>query len=325
MNFDYSPELDSTVTNAVETALQTSVLKVTKLEGGMVNYVYKVDLSDRSVIARIFRQPSEMAREKLGWIEAELTKRNISHAKTLHVEAAHPIFVNGWMLQEFIEGQRADDFIKDTSNEPEYYQKLGAHLKEVHAIPVERFGDVNNGHGEHEDYFAANQKYMQGLFEKFNQLIDFPEGTQEKTFAVLESLRSLESKLKPVLVHTDANESNVIVKDNGELALIDWDNARGLFWVQDLAYLTAIERYREAWGESRDDKSPMIRENFLNGHGLREFTEEEILQIERWSHVIQGLNWLNFFIQNIDEGDNRKEAEGVCKIFLELLEESEKV
>jgi thiamine kinase-like enzyme len=129
-------------------------------------------------------------------------------------------------------------------------------------------------------------------------------------------LRAIEPKLKPVLVHTDANPGNCIITPEGELVLIDWDNARGLFWVQDVAYLTATEKYREAWGDFREDRSESIRDNFLKGHGLGEFNLEEIALIERWSHVIQGLNWLDYL--HFTQGDI-VEAGKVQEIFLAEL------
>lgn len=320
-NIAYNQLFDAEIASVAEVVLGTPIISTERLTGGEVNYIYKLQTAQGFYVGRIFRQPSAMTFAKLAWIEDQLGQHNIVHAKVIYIEATHPVFTNGWMLQEFIDGMRGDDYLKQENNEAQYFEQLGSLLKKVHSIELERFGDINNGRGEHEDYISSNHLYVSRLFEKFKSIIEFPEDCEKRVLTALDNLKSLESKLKPVLVHTDANPSNLIINKNNEFILIDWDNARGLFWVQDLAYLTAVERYREAWGEDREDHSQIIKNNFLKGHGLGDFSIDEISQLERWSHIIQGLNWLDYFhfVQNIDEGDNRKEAEGVRNIFLELL------
>lgn len=285
----------------IAVAAQTGevVQNVTQLTNGEVNYVFRVKTEKNIFVVRIFRQPSTYAAEKLLWIEEHLSQRGISHAKIIYITPTHPIFKNGWMLQEYVEGVSGWDYMQGTQKLPEFYQKLGQVLAQMHAIPLERFGDINNGKGEHENYIEANERYIHSVLEKLKPVVTLPVDCEAKMVQELGRLRAVESKLKPVLVHTDANPGNCIVTPEGELVLIDWDNARGLFWVQDLSYLTATEKYREAWGDFREDRSDAIRTAFLAGHGLGEFNIDEILLIERWSHLIQGINWLDYlhFIQ----------------------------
>lgn len=299
----------------IAVAAQTGevVQDVTQLTNGEVNYVFRVETEKQIFVIRIFRQPSTHAAEKLLWIEGQLSQRGIAHAKIIYITPTHPIFKNGWMLQEYVEGVSGWDYMQDTRKLPEFYQKLGQVLAQMHAIPLERFGDINNGKGEHENYIEANERYVHSVLEKLKPVVTLPVDCEVKMVQELGRLRAIESKLKPVLVHTDANPGNCIVTSEGELVLIDWDNARGLFWVQDLAYLTATEKYREAWGDFREDRSDSIRANFLAGHGLGEFTIEEIMLIEQWSHIIQGLNWLDYL--HFMQGD-LEEASKVLEIFL---------
>lgn len=292
------------------------VRNVIQLTNGEVNYVFRVETEKRVFVIRIFRQPSTQAAQKLLWIEEQLSQRGVAHAKIIHITATHPVFKNGWMLQEFIVGVSGWDYMQGTQKLPEFYEKLGRVLAQIHAIPLERFGDINNGKGEHEHYIAANERYVHTVVEKLKSVITLPADSEAKMVQELGRLRAIEPKLKPVLVHTDANPGNCIITPEGELVLIDWDNARGLFWVQDVAYLTATEKYREAWGDFREDRSESIRDNFLKGHGLGEFNLEEIALIERWSHLIQGLNWLDYL--HFTQGDI-VEAGKVQEIFLAEL------
>lgn len=292
------------------------VRNVVQLTNGEVNYVFRVETEKRVLVIRIFRQPSTRAAEKLLWIEQQLSRHGVAHAKMMYITATHPVFKNGWMLQEFVEGVSGWDYMQGTQKLPEFYEKLGRVLAQIHAIPLERFGDVNNGKGEHENYIAANERYVHAVIEKLKPVVSLPADCEAKMVQELGRLRAIEPKLNPVLVHTDANPGNCIITPEGELVLIDWDNARGLFWVQDLAYLTAKEKYREAWGDFREDRSESIRDNFLKGHGLGEFNLEEIALIERWSHLIQGLNWLDYL--HFTQGD-LVEAGKVQEIFLTEL------
>lgn len=315
-NLVFNDSFQKEVGSAVAAHTGEVVRTVIQLTNGEVNYVFRVETEQRVFVVRVFRQPSTHAAEKLLWVEEQLSQRGIAHAKILYITATHPVFKNGWMLQEFVEGISGCDYMQGTQKLPEFYQKLGRLLAQVHAIPVERFGDINNGKGEHERYVEANERYIHSVIEKLKPVVTLPADCEAKMVEELHGLRAVEIKLKPVLVHTDANPGNCIVTSEGELVLIDWDNARGLFWVQDLAYLTATEKYREAWGDSREDRSDSIRENFLVGHGLGEFNLEEIALVERWCHVIQGLNWLDYlhFTQGAAE-----EAAKVQQIFLAEL------
>lgn len=292
------------------------VRNITQLTNGEVNYVFRVETEKQVFVARIFRQPSTHAAEKLLWIEEQLSQHGVAHAKMIYITATHQVFRNGWMLQEFVEGVSGWDYMQGTQQLPEFYEKLGRVLAQIHAIPLERFGDINNGKGEHENYIEANEQYIHAVVEKLKPVVTLPADCEVKMVQELGRLRAIESKLKPVLVHTDANPENCVITPEGELVLVDWDNARGLFWVQDLAYLTATEKYREAWGDFREDRSGSIRDNFLKGHGFGGFSLGEIALIERWSHLIQGLNWLDYlhFIQ----GDI-VEAGKVQEIFLTEL------
>jgi Ser/Thr protein kinase RdoA (MazF antagonist) len=312
--FDETFQRESAI--AVHARTGEIVQSVTRLTNGEVNYVFRVQTEKRVVIVRVFRQPAAQATEKLQWIAAQLSRCGIVHAKILFITPTHPVFKNGWMLQEYVEGISGWDYMQGIQKLPEFYQKLGHLLARVHAIPLERFGDVSNGKGEHENYIAANERYIHSVIEKLTSVVTLPDDSGVKMVQELHKLRAIESKLKPVLVHTDANPGNCIVTPEGELVLIDWDNARGLFWVQDLAYLTATEKYREAWGDFREDRSDSIRENFLVGHGLGEFSLEEIVLIERWFHLIQGLNWLDYL--HFTQG-KLTEADKVKEIFLTEL------
>ena len=107
-------------------------------------------------------------------------------------------------------------------------------------------------------------------------------------------LLQLTNKFFPVLVHSDPNRENAIFTPNREWILIDWDNAYAGSWLEDYTDLT----YWADWGRKPSHAKRMrtlINKNFFKGYGASNFTQEQIIKVEKVLHIIKAINMLVYY------------------------------
>src|SRR6266567_4313545 len=94
---EYSEELSSHVRTAVQRVLSRPVIACHQLLGGKVNYVYRLETRDQSFVAKVFKRgwPED---GKLPWIEQQLTKFSVPHAKLIHYLTGDPHFPHGFTI-----------------------------------------------------------------------------------------------------------------------------------------------------------------------------------------------------------------------------------
>jgi len=118
-----------------------------------------------------------------------------------------------------------------------------------------------------------------------------------------------------VLVHGDCGPLNQIVSEDGDLFLIDWDYARRGVWFEDLSpVILSAERFSTE--SNNDEIVSEIRKSFLEGYGEADFSEEEIVEIEKVFVIISFLYNLSFYS---DDPRNAGEAYDVKDKITALL------
>jgi len=128
---------NSLIEQAVSDALSTRVIRLQRIERGMVNHVYKAQTSKGDFIIRIFNYSTWPEDGMLEWIEKQLAKKHIPHAKLVYYTRNKKFFPHGFMISKFIEG--ADAYIaskKHTISKASRFIGSGKLLKKIHQIRV---------------------------------------------------------------------------------------------------------------------------------------------------------------------------------------------
>ncbi|MBT6254330.1 phosphotransferase [Candidatus Uhrbacteria bacterium] len=126
---------------------------------------------------------------------------------------------------------------------------------------------------------------------------------------VKEVLLKYENRFGPVLVHGDCGPTNQILSEEGDLFMIDWDYARRGVWLEDLVpIILSAGQFSET--EQVEEVTLEIRKSFLKGYGVTEYSEKEIIEIERVFIAIAYLYNLSFYSsdsRNLDAATHAKE------------------
>jgi hypothetical protein len=276
----YSPEFDSTVISAVEHDLHTKVHAAEKLDSGEFNYSYKIATDNNPLIARIFRERNSPVDGKLEWIENQLSSHHITHAKMVFYTRENNYFPFGYMVSDFLSGKDGKKaiFEGDISFE-EFFNKLAVLLHQIHEIPTVGFGEVRNGRGEYDTYYDSKVGLYESLHEKLKPLSDIETTTHERVFREVQKLIEFESMFSSVLLHGDPPPGNSILRPNGNLVLIDWDNTKCGSWIDEYTGLStrgAFMWQHELTEEARND---IIKRSFKNHYSGINFNDPKLLEV----------------------------------------------
>lgn len=284
----YSPKINKTIIKVVEDDLEAKVISTSRIQAGEVSFVYKIQTEDKgAVIAKAFRLEEFIPPiGKLEWIEEQLEKHHIPFAKTHKIDRTSDILPHGYMIQEFIEGKSGFDLImnEETSFE-EYFNKLAVLLQKVHEIPVDGYGAIQNGKGEYKTFYESKMNYMKKLRKRMEKL-DVEESLHEATFKALEELKKYEHQFSPVLVHGDPPPGNGILPKDGELTLIDWDNAGSGIWITEYAGLIYKGAYMWQYKLSEEGRNEIIKRSFRNHYKGVNFDDPNLLEVVRLLQIL---------------------------------------
>lgn len=165
-------------------------------------------------------------------------------------ESVHPEGWS-WVIEEYVAGAPFDVRQWDAAGVQAISYGLGAQLRALHAVPMERFGLVEPNpypafgtFGEWIDHQAS--RIAHGL-----RIANIPVHVLPAVEERYSLLRSTYPDV-PRLCHGDTSGSNLLAMADGRLTLIDWEWARGsdpawnigywFFWHQDAAALDSLLR-----------------------------------------------------------------------------------
>ncbi|MBI4087477.1 MAG: aminoglycoside phosphotransferase family protein [Candidatus Liptonbacteria bacterium] len=289
----YSKQLDGAVIQAAEEALKISVLNAAKIMNGSVNHVYRVCLQDGSVVAvRVFGEEFWPPNGKLALVERMLDEHEIAHARILHHTRDNRHFPYGFMITEFVEGTTCSEAIGTKISSAEFYGRLGRLLKKVHRIKFPVYGDMGEHKKVSSDFVTYMLRDIENCLDAMEQLKLLDSGARMSVYELVQgTLQPHVQKFEPVLVHWDAGPENCVLRPDGELVLVDWDNAQSHIWIQDYAVLTY-------WKKGGREK---VRTPFLETHGLGNFTLAETDEIEKALHALFAAKLLPYFYHHKED------------------------
>lgn len=281
--------------------------EIRKFENVTNNFVYSFSVSDKRYILKLYRSTDWPENGKIQFVNQLLIQNNIPCAEMIAYSRNDQIYPNGYLIEREIQGTAADKTLFDREQEIELYVKLAELVSSIHNIKIKNFGYIGSG--------IACYESMTSFFEdEFDRLDDGLKETISETQLrkmkekFLGTIRDFED-LPSVLCHSDLSKKNIIVRDNGEILLIDWDDAIAFNWMADIARLTFWMKLNY-----NEQDCILFRNTFLK-HYRTAYRKSEFISFESAFHIYSALDSLLFFKIIGD-----KEMENRLKSYLDGLD-----
>lgn len=295
--FLYTNKIKTELPKAVKDAIGLKAKSVKKLEGGEVNYSFRVDTNERTVLARVSRYESWPDERSLRFVETKLKEINIEHSKTIYFDSSDRYFPNGFMIAEWIEGVQGNKAIEQglvTKNE--MFESIARILSKIHTIKFNSFGGYpfdkdDIGHKVFSKYiFNSINRDRLDRMTKESLVSESLVSSGELTVKNLG--RSINFRVEPVMVHGDASPDNVIWT-NGRPILVDWEDVKANSWIYDVAWLSYF------YGKN-------IHKPFLRGYAGGNIDMDRFDLVERIFHINLSLNLLPYYAYDSQNMSNVK-------------------
>src|SRR5215207_4183231 len=257
---------EEAVRAAAESVLGAEARVVGRLSFGNVNEVFKVESRGGAHVVKVFRYAGRPEVGKLPWVESQLTRVGVPHARMIHYTRDAKHFPYGFSVSEFVAGENCKGAVREGRLTPEAFCELaGAFHRRVHEISVPRYGYIGDGRGTYEDFTG----WLLDC-EVFDNLRKVDDGSAlEETLRprfereVEPVLRRYEPRFAPVLVHGDGTPKNALLDSEGRFVYVDWDDAFAAPRVWDYASLTYWYAYMLKGFGARDACG--LRDAFFRG------------------------------------------------------------
>ncbi len=318
--YAYKKIIDTRIGPAVSQVLGVTVISAEKIKSGEINHVYKITTERKAYVARVFRYKKWPEDGKLEWIEKQLTKLRIPHAKLLYYSRESTYFPNGFMVSEFVEGMSGKEAVlRGLISETELYRQFGTLAKQFHQVRIQKFGAVNLGKGVYDNFTHMQILGVRKILNMLTKHTALPTNPYGQVEALINNtLTKHQALIRPCLLHGDMSETNTIVTPKKAIVLIDWDNARAGFWLADFIELSRRQLFDPTWKNS-PKRMTGARNAFLKGYGKTPFTPRELKALEHTLQVIRQIWQMNYYY--FDNVDKKKFAE-VKRVFYKLLKEN---
>lgn len=278
------------IINKTEFVLNEKVTLAEQYENVPNNYVYKIDTKTGAYIFKEYKSSSWPENGKTVFIDNKLNEYGIPHAKLIAFSRDDADFPNGFLIEKRLNGVTADRVNLSLNEEILLYKRLAELVSKVHQIPITNYGYIGSGTAccstftefiEDSYIYHVDNLLKQGIFNE-KELSHIKE-TLIRNFQIL-------NKQQPVLNHGDLSKKNIILGPDGNITLIDWDDAVSLCWYADITRLTI-------WMNLNYDVKTVeiLLDSFFSNYTPAYGDIETYAKLENALNVWYSLDYLNYF------------------------------
>ncbi|MDP2933168.1 MAG: aminoglycoside phosphotransferase family protein, partial [bacterium] len=175
-----------------------------------------------------------------------------------------------------------------------FHSRLGALLAKVHQIKLSRFGSFNDSRG-FANYLEFRFQKLEKNLKKFEPTSLLPRSLKSDIKTKVSFLiGKLSKSFEPVLIHGDPTPDNCVWTKDKEVVLVDWDNARAGFWLEDFSWLTYFGSHLTSKGSLSKRREVLFR-SVLKNHGRCGLTSVEVIKIEKAFHILLAADLLGYY------------------------------
>ncbi len=250
---------NDTIVKMMATAGFTSrITNITKISSGMLNVIYKIAMEGLKPLVlrvRLFKHTEygqEFAAERFAYYLTQ--DANINIPKLYFVCTDDTIYGYPFAVFECIEGQMFDVILSDPNITQEYrfdlLKLLANSLNEIHKVKGPGFGTLTS------IWFSSEQRrdfWKKLFYAEYERLLKIDNFLGNLFGNVIERWLDCIVNLPPYLsnprlVHGDIHGRNIIVTDNNQISLIDWEASRFRIVPYDFAQIRYLNLRNDTKG-----------------------------------------------------------------------------
>ena len=269
------------------------------------NSVYYFAAAGNRYLLKLYHSRDWPEGGKIPFVYRILRQNHIPCAELIAYSRNDGMYPDGYLIERRIEGMTADRIRFGREQETMFYAGLAELVSSVHSIRVRNFGYIGSGVASHSSMTTFLEDEFDGFGGKLQDAV--PETQLEKLKGtVLDAMRGYED-LPPVLCHGDLSKKNVMIGDDGEMSLIDWDDAMALNWMADVSRLTFWMKQNYSGPEYK-----LFRNAFLE-HYRASGRKDRFDAFESAYHIYAALDFLIFAIRKGDRETATRLIKGLDK------------
>ena len=278
-----------TVENIVKKHFGCSADEIRKIENATNNFVYSFTAAGESFFLKLYRNKDWPETGKIPFVYRNLLQKSIPCAQQIAYNRDNEVYPNGYLIEREIQGTAADKIQLSREEKIRLYAQMAELVSSVHDIRIHRFGYIGSGIADCDRFTDFLEDEFDGLGSR---LKDAVSETQLKTLKekVLDIIHDYED-LPSVLCHGDLSTKNVIIRNDGEISLIDWDDAMALNWMADVSRLTFWMKQNYS-----EQEYILCRDIFLE-HYRTIYRKDQFDTFENAYHIYVALDFLAFSIK----------------------------